>query len=303
MNKLIIFLLLISQIAAAQNISVLSNEKLLDSDTRYCFPHFSPDGNSIALTSENYRGLFMINTKTRDLVQLTDRAGAGYNPVFSEDGTTIYYRWNEYKANKKYSGINSINLISKKTETIESEKRKLSTPQLINNKLVYTRNTEEVKQQTTGKKGLKESKEVWTYTENKRIIVYIDEEKRVLAPKGDGHYLWSELSPDTTKLLFTLAGQGTFVSDLEGNIHADLGYLNASKWLNNHWVVGMKDYDDGHEITESDIFAVSSDGQKTVRLTQTDDKIEMYPDCSPADSKVAYHTLDGEIYLMTLKLK
>ncbi len=303
MKQLMVFLLLLSEIVVAQNISVLTNEKILSSDSKYCFPHFSPDGNNIAFTTQNFNGLYIMDTKTKKIVQISDKPGAGYNPVFSNDGSTIYYRWNEYKGMKKYSNIYSKNLHNKGMTILESGKRKLSTPQIINDKLIYTVDSEVNKLQIPVKAKSGQHKDIWTCIENQRIVVYIDGDRKVLAPKGEGNYIWPQLSPDQTKILFTFTGYGTYIADLDGNILADIGYLNASKWLNDHWVVGMKDYDDGDVITRSDIYAVGSDGQRSIRLTQTEDEIEMYPDCATDNSKIVYHTLDGDIYLMTLKLK
>ncbi|MEA1898028.1 MAG: hypothetical protein U9N53_10260 [Bacteroidota bacterium] len=303
MKQLMVLLLLLSEIAVAQNISVLTNEKILSSDSKYCFPHFSPDGNNIAFTTENFLGLYIMDTKTKEIVQISDKSGAGYNPVFSTDGSTIYYKWNEYKGMKKYSNIYSRKINNKGMTILESGKRQLSTPQIINNKLIYTADNEINKLQISGKAEPGQHKDIWTCIENQRIVLYIDEDRKVLAPKGEGNYIWPQLSPDQTKILFTFTGHGTYISDLDGNILADLGYLNSSKWFNDDWVVGMKDYDDGYVITRSDIYAVKSDGQESIRLTQTDNEIEMYPDCANDNSKIVYHTLDGDIYLMTLKLK
>ncbi len=303
MNKLVVFLLLLSKIAVAQDISVLTNEKILSSDSKYCFPHFSPDGNNIAFTTPNFNGLYIMDTKTKKIVQISDKPGAGINPVFSNNGSTIYYRWNEYIGMKKYSSIHSTDLNNKGMTILESGKRKLSAPQIVNNKLVYTIDNDVNKLQISEKAEIGQHQDIWTCIENQRIVVYINEAKKVLAPRGEGNYIWPQLSPDKTKILFTFSGHGTYICDLDGNILADLGYLNASKWLNDDWVVGMKDFDDGHVITSSDIFAVKSDGQRSIRLTQTESEMEMYPDCSYDNSKIVYHTLEGGIYLMTLKLK
>ena len=72
--------------------------------------------------------------------------------------------------------------------------------------------------------------------------------------------------------------------------------------MNDDWVVGMKDYDNGNFVTDSDIYAVNINNAQPIALTNTKDEIEMYPDCSGDGSKIVYHTLDGDIYLMTVKL-
>ena len=301
MKKLLILFLLFYGIANAQNVTVLKNEKVLSSDSKYCFPHISPDGEKIIFTTQNFIGLYMVNPKTKEIVQLTDKPGAGYNPVFSKDGTEIFYRWNSFEGMKKYSSIHSINLRDNRETIIVSKKRNLSIPQINNNKLVYSIENKAKEMQISEIDKSVQNPDIWTYIENQKIVIYKNNDKIVLTPKGEGNYIWPQLSPDKTRLLFTFAGRGTYISDLSGNIISDLGYLNASKWLSNNWVVGMKDIDNGNAVTSSEIHAVSADGQKTIQLTQTDNIVKMYPDCSPENSKIVYHTLGGDIYLMTVK--
>ena len=301
MKKLLIFILLLSEIAVAQNISTLSNEKILSSDSKYCFASFSPNGEKIAFTTENFVGLYIFDTKSKKQVQISDKQGAGYNPVFSNDGSEIFYRWNSFEEMKKYSSIYSKKLHDNSETVYEKRKRKVSVPRITNNKLVYSVGNESKKIQTSETNKASQIPDIWTSIEKQKIVVYKNNEKIVLTPKGEGSYIWPQLSPDKTKLLFTFAGHGTYISDLSGNIISELDHLNASKWLNNNWIVGMKDFDDGHVVTSSEIYAVSADGQKSVQLTQTDNTIKMYPDCSPENSKIVYHTLGGDIYLMTVK--
>ncbi|MCF8380569.1 MAG: hypothetical protein K9H49_13400 [Bacteroidales bacterium] len=303
MKKILILFVLVCEIAGAQNLSVLTNDKILNSDSKYYYPHFSPDGKQIVFTSQNFVGLYVLDMETKKTSKLTDKQGAGYKPVFSGDGSILFYRWNEYDGLKKYSSINSINLDSKQISVIETGKKNLSPLQVINNSLVYTIENKEEKRQIAGALKTANEKTIWTCIENQKIVIYDNNLKSVLAPKGDGNYIWPELSPDKTKILFTFAGHGTYISDLSGKIIAELGYLNASKWLNNNWVVGMKDYDDGDVVTESDLFAVSLNGQKSIQLTHTADEIEMHPDCLPESSRIVYHTLKGDIYLLTVKFE
>ncbi len=286
----------------AQDISVLSNTNILDSDSKYYYPHLSQDGQKIAFTTQNFTGLYVIDIKTGKITRVSDKPGAGYEPAFSDDASTIYFRTDEYKGFKKYSTLRAFDLKNKKERIIENKKRNLLPPKVIDNKLFYTVGDKIKKEQLTERDD-SQSKDIMTYIDNQKIVVYNSGKKTILAPKGEGNYIWPQLSPDKTKLLFTFAGHGTYISDLKGNILADLGYLNASKWLNDKWIVGMKDHDNGDIFTASDIFAVSTDGHTTIQLTNTIDKIEMYPDCNADGNKVVYHTTNGKIYLMTLNYK
>lgn len=301
MKKLLLFLLLFSEIAVAQNIVVSTNNKIFSSESKYFFPTISPDGEKIAYSSENFKGLYVFDLKSEKHIHVSDKQGAGYNPVFSDDSKNIFYKWNEYEGLKKYSSIYSKNLIENKVTIIENKKRKISSPIVLKNKVFYTIATKIKEVDIYDQKESKEDQKIWTCIENQKLVIYKNNDRIVLTPKGEGNYIWPELSPDKSKILFTFAGYGTFISDLEGNILSELGYLNASKWLNNEWVVGMKDYDNREFVTESDIYAIKANGEKLTRLTNTDNAIEMYP--SASNNKIVYHTLAGDIYLMTINFK
>jgi len=296
---LLIIFLLTSKMILAQNISVLSNKKILDSDTKYYYPHLSPDGQKIALTTKNYMGLYVLDLKSDEIVQVTDKQGAGYQPAFSNDGSIVYFRSDEYEGMKKYSSVYSFDLKNKRHKLIESKNRFVSTPKIVNNKLIYTVGSEKKEKQISDNT-YRFSGNVWTCIEDQKLVIYKNDKKTVLTPNGLGNYIWPRLSRDKTKILYTFAGHGTYISDLNGNILADLGYLNAPQWLNKNWVVGMKDHDNGDVFTDSDIYAVSTDGRITIQLTDTSDKIKMYPDSSSDGTKIVYHTLEGDIYLMKL---
>ena len=108
--------------------------------------------------------------------------------------------------------------------------------------------------------------------------------------------------PTGKKVLYNYNGKSTYIADLEGNVLVDLGKLHAPKWINDNWVVGMNDRDNGHEVISSDILAVSADGKTKSNLTSTSDQIEMYPEVSATGDQVIFHTIKGEIFSLKLKV-
>lgn len=120
-----------------------------------------------------------------------------------------------------------------------------------------------------------------------------------LDPQGRGSYLWPQLSPDGTKVVYYLAGRGCFVCNTDGSDVRALGMLRAAKWLDNNIIVGMNDVDDGHMVTSSSLIACSIDG---VRQALTpEDVIAMYPSITADGKKIAYVSEAGEIFVLNLK--
>jgi len=135
--------------------------------------------------------------------------------------------------------------------------------------------------------------------ENQIEIYQNNQLVQTISPLGTQvYYLWASLSPDKNQLLFTAAGKGTFVSNIKGELVTALGYLNAPQWLNNQWIVGMNDKDNGEQIISSTIDAVHVKTQKRVTLTSEKEEIALYPKISPTSDRIVFQTPTGEIYTL-----
>lgn len=302
MKQLVFFFLIISNFAFAQKVTIVKTEKIVsDKAKEYCFPTISQDGNVVAITTPQYAGLDIIDLKTKKITTISDKKGAGYEPVFSENAKTIYYRTNEYERGRKFSSMMATDIKNLKTKQVEPKQRGLSTPHIANGELTYI-SQNNLKRSPISDASSVKGKNTFTYIENQKIALFIDGKKTTLNPNGDGNYIWPRLSPDKTRILYTFAGRGTFICDLKGNIVAELGQLNASNWLNDKFVVGMDDKDDGEKVTGSEIVIASANGNFRKVLTNTPDEFEMYPTCS-LNNKVVFHNQNGDIYLIELSVK
>ena len=312
MKKLIPILITIIGFCFGQTIEVIKTEQIpAKEDQVFAYPKFSPQGDKILLSSPKYKGLWVYETENNDIKQLNNKTGAGYQARFSPDGSEILFRYNTYQNHRKFSTLALQNIDSKKTSELVKNKRDLSPPHyfekksilfnLQNEKQVYDLSAKKIKSESTLSKPV--SSEPVVYTENSQLIISRNGQEKVLKPAGQGHYIWGSLSPDKSRILFTVAGKGTYISDLEGKIIAGLGHANYPNWSpDGRWVVGVQDRDDGHKITHSEIIVVSADGQNKYQLTNTENKIELNPDWSPVENKIVYDTIDGKIEILQLSI-
>lgn len=313
MKKVLLsFAVALSLVAQAQQFEVVQLEMVADGTSMATFhPRFMPDGN-LLVTAENYDGLGIIDVKSKDYSQLTEMEGAGYYPVISEDGNTILTRCMDkvnftqdiYALDLKTAtltpvikGISHVNQMS-----FVNGKVKLAVDGKAINKTLF--NSVEARSITSGSKNV----EVLVTEEDLKIVVYRNGERKVLDPLAgqlegsDPHYTWTSLSPDRTKILFGCADYA-YVCDLNGNNLVKVGFMRAAQWRGNSHIVGMVDADDGYHYTKSDIVIVSADGTQMQQLTLSSAEIKMFPSVSADGSKIAYHTLEGKVYVMTIKEK
>jgi Tol biopolymer transport system component len=196
---------------------------------------------------------------------------------------------------------------TKKVITLENYGRHQVVPRVIfGNQMTYQKNDQlysfNIRNQKKNNHEISETEPLVTL-EKGEMVIYNHNSKSKLQPLGEGHYIWPSLSPDKERLLFTKTGDGTYISDLAGDIKFSLGYANDPKWSpDGKWIVYMVDKDDGHQYLSSEIYITDIKGQNRVRITEGK-SIDMYPTWSPDGNKIAFHTNQGDVYLVHLKFE
>ena len=290
MKKILLSIAILASalIANAQNFEVVSNQQVnLGKNVAVYHPQFMPGGESLLVSSENYVGLGVVDLKSNSYNKLTDMPGAGYMPAISADGKSVVARSANYF--KQTMSLYKINVATKETVALARDINHINRIDLNGNNL-------------TGR-----ISSVYVTEEDLKLVVYNNGVRTVVDPLStatrDVNYCWSSMSPDKTKLLF-VAGNNAYVSDIYGNNLIPLGPLHAPVWRDNNYVVAMLDKDDGHRFTSSDIVIIKAEnGAKLQQLTPASGELKMYPSVSADGNKIAYHTTEGKIYVMTIKEK
>ena len=282
MKKLFLCALLLLSVISltSQTIKVEKRYRILKNNRKGFHPAFNTSGNLLAFTTEAYEGLDVYDFSNQSVLKVSDEQGAGFQPVFSEDGK-IFYKNTVYKSRLKYEGLKSYDCRKKKA------KKELD-PQ---------RNLKPVQRYCKG------IAPPYVWSDGMDLNISTGEKTEVLNPIENANgYIWASLSPNKRLILFNAVGSGTYVSDLKGKIVASLGYLNAPAWYGNEFVVGMQDKDDGNNITESKVIIKNLSGNISKQLSEPG-QIAMHPTASSEAKKVAYNTIEGDIYVLELDVK
>ena len=296
MKRMMLLLFTFSLISSADaQPKIIRTEKIpLDKSKQWSNPQFSPDGKSIFFTTVDFQGIwqYSLSTKSKKLITADPRSGYGF--VVSPNGKSIAYRrtLNETGVRRQQEIV--VQDLAAGNVEILSSGDNLSTPTFIGSSVVYSENV------TTKNLPSGTVQPVILGIENTKIVLVVDGTKRLLDPLTGGSYIWPVLSPDAKKVVASDMAKGTFVCTLRGSVLARLGKRNAAVWTrNSKWLIYMKDNDDGHNITSSDLFCVSPNGNISRQLTFSKNAIELYPQCSPVENKIVCNTLDGEILVLT----
>lgn len=260
----------------------------------------SADGNLVAFSTESYTGLNIYNFSTGTVQEVSAEKGAGFEPIFSEDSERIYYRNILYESNLRKEGLKSFDFSDRKHETIFEPVRNLKNPKSLSKGVVALSGDELLKSV-----GIQEDTPVedYVWSDGVNLYVFRNNKTKILNPvAGANGYVWATISPNRRMILFTAAAKGTFVCSPDGEILANLGFLNAPVWYGNDYVVGMQDRDDGSFVVESKILMKNLKGT-VEKVLSMPEQIAMYPTASEKSAKVLYNTTAGDIWVVELKVK
>lgn len=301
MKKLFILFALFGQIAFAQTINMTSVQLLRGTENGgFYHPVFSPQGTYLLTTGENYAGLKLHSLATSEVQTLTADAGAGYDLRISDDGNSILFKRTEFQKNLRYTSLQQYNVQDKKQLQVEKATREKITPAFAGNRPVYVKGNALVK--TKAKTG--GSVVPFINIEDRKMVLYSGTKRTLLTPNGtDASYLWASVSPDQKHMVYCVAGRGAYIAGIDGKNPVSLGKLNAPKWLNNQWVIGMNDKDDGDFIVSSEIVAASIDGKIRQTLPTPQTPIAMYPAASADGKQIAFNSGDGKIYIININFQ
>ena len=301
MKKLLLFFLVIAQIALAQQINVLSIEKIKATDTGgYFYPKISPDNQFILMTRGNYSGLYQYSPVSKSLKTLNEDPGAGYKVQISDDGNTVLYNKTELIRKLRHNSLISQTISNGEKKVLVAPTREQITGKMVNSNPVYVKNRNLVKSNS-----VKPTDNLYLITiENQKMVLYKNGVRAELTPSGaNASYIWPSISPDNKNIVYTVTGKGTYVCSVTGKNVTSLGKLNAPYWAGNRYVVGMDDRDDGEKLISSSLIITSIDGKLRKKLETPTGINAMYPSASKDGSRIAFNTDRGEVYLMQVEFK
>jgi Tol biopolymer transport system component len=296
--RTILFFVVIGITLINAQISVISMQELpVPHIQQWNQPVFSPTGKEIYLTNVEYNGIWQYSLETHLLKEITTDSHSGYDFSLSEDGTKLAYR----------TTVQPGDHITRKQQSVELSLKTGEKKILLNGNSVglprFSQN--DVIQPETYRSGVMHSSQPQRPpqvlgVEDGKIVVIQQSSKRSVDPLANGRYIWPSLSTDAKKIAAVEMDRGAFVCDLDGSNVIRIGKCNAPRWTRSgHWIIGMEDTDDGHQITGSEIVAVSEDGTQRIMLTATPAQHEMYPAVSKTEDRIVAVTSDGRVLLMT----
>ncbi|MBL7092778.1 PD40 domain-containing protein [candidate division KSB1 bacterium] len=310
-----VFLLLwINSGAEASGIKVIKKATAItDGSLYFMSPRWSPDGKKLAFTETKYNGIWVLELRNKNFIQVTDEPGAGFGFQWSMDSKEILCRVSKQEGYRRYHAVKIFNI---ETDVIQqlTDYRSLMTAlphwtkndrevYLASNKGLEFFQVENRSQLTSFKKPTSKQKNY--YVNEKGINIQKDNKLVSTQKPVEGQYLNAVISPDGDKIAFEILGGNMYVLDLNKRRTKDLGIGYNPQWSpDNRKLVYMITEDDGHNFTKSDVYVININGTGKTNLTNTSDLLEQNPSWSPNGKKIAFDELNsGKIYVIEIAEK
>lgn len=268
-------------------ITIKGNVKI-ETSHQISHPIINPEGDKILYTTDNYEGLNLLELKSGEVLNLSEGIGAGYRPVFAQDGK-VYYQNCEV-----VNRLRNKNLV----EWDCNKRIKKEILPMSRETVNMTQHQGTLKMKSATKRiGLDKDNSI-VYTEDKNIVIEKNGKENKISPISDAiSYLWVTLSPSGDKILFVEPHKGIFTCNLDGTNLKSYGRGDNPIWLNDDYIITTKTKDDGYVVLEARLYYINLLTGSAIALTSDDEKIAD-SSVSQLSGKIAYATENGELHIV-----
>lgn len=283
--------------------SASAPQMLIKSKQGLMAPVWSPAGDKIAVTSDNYVGIWVADANGAGLTQVTDNAGAGYKMQWSVDGTKILGRTNVTVDNRILHEIKVWGIADRSETMLVPQTRDIyGTPVWKSVDQIAISDAKGAAEMSilSRKRVAQTSTDVYTMMVNDPVGVAA---KVASLNEFAGKIIINPaVSQDGKMVAFQVPGKGIYVCNADGS---DVKYMckgSHPSWLPDGSIVYTVVKDDGMNFTSSEIYAMDIATGKSVLLTGNSDIIPLTPTVTKDGTKVAFENAkDACIYVITLK--
>lgn len=237
-------------------------------------PVLSPDGTTLLFSTDIHTGLSAMDLGSGEIRVLDRSAGAGFQPVFSQDGKTVYYRSATVRDGLMMRDVRSCKVDAAAAPAVLRQ---------------ASRDNVNLTALTGGD---------YAVADYRSIRVRRNGTETSIDPIADSHsYLWASLSPAGDKLLFTEPFEGVFVSKPDGSEPVRLlAKGDFASWAGDNRFVAVITHDDGYVVLDSKLVLVNVATGIVTDLTP--EGFLVGEATASASGKVVYTDIEGNMYMI-----
>lgn len=305
---LTIAFLFAGQAVKAQSLNLASLQPLNEIEGRgLTHPTFSPDGNTLALSSSTRNGIYLYSFSSSSLTPLSSADGIGSTFSWTPDSRFIIAR--ETKRTDLYNEHAAVLIpISGEQPTYLTEfvSSMPTYPKVLTHQgemLVSLRRNVKTLQTNVLNKVSSTKPRFVASAINSTLRIYRDGTV-IENIRSSSDILNESISENGQWVVFERLGKTTLLRSLVTNQDIDLGFLHRPVLSpNGRYVAGMITEDDGYSYQSSDIVLIDTETLEEINLTSSEGLMGMNPHWSPDGLQLVFEDFaSGSIYLATFTL-
>lgn len=267
-------------------------------------PVISPDGARVAFSREQYSPVEVLNLQTATSHVLCTHSGAGWGLVWLDNTHLVARSTREDNTSHARSmGVEILDVVAgTESQAVGfAPRNRLEIPFRVQEGFVAVRNRGQfvaidARQQAPEVRSVKSSEVIWSFEGS----VVLAGNTRIPAP-GNRNILSLSWSHDGSAALVELLGQPSLFlfrpATAEFSPLAPRG--ERPSWMDGERFIYMQTTDDGHNVTDADIYLGNVRNNETQNLTASFAAPAMNPSAS-RNGRVVFNTLNGELYMLEL---
>lgn len=286
--------------AAGEPIVLISSEAV-----NYLHPKWSPDGSTLAFSSDNFDGLWLADADGSNMRLLNTDSGIGFGFAWSPGGDLILGRSSQFINKRRYQDIKVIDVGSGETEILVDKTRGINTLPAwsldgSHIALAISREPEYLTSEKLRQRALPGKSGDALFAEHGKLFHAQPEARtETLITEFEGRNIFGlSVSPDGQKAAFQVGGMGLHLVNTDGSDLKQLGYAEQATWTpDGKYLIATVIEDDGYVITGGQLVAINAETGDQHQLMPNSTIVAIRPDVSPCGQWVLFENpKNGNIY-------
>ncbi len=242
-------------------------------------PVLSTDGTQMLYSTMDHHGLTIVDLATGAEQVISQETGAGFDPMFTPDGSEVVYR-----TATRIDGL------------LNRDVRSYSLAKAASRELQPYSREQVVMEKAAGKRS-------FARAEMTRIEIVKEGKSAEVNPlQGADRYQWASISPDGQRVLFLEPFKGVYVCDLDGTKAVKiLGNSSCYPcWIDDNTVAAVTTTDDGYQILSSQLVYVDLSTNVVTPITGDEMQVGELASC-PAKRMVVFNDMEGNLFTLSFE--
>jgi Tol biopolymer transport system component len=257
----------------------------------------SPDGRYILLSGPRYNGLWVMETESGMVRQISDSQGTGFGAIWAYDATQIIARSTRTIERRRQFALVEIDIYEAQTTYLTDYQARMTTTPVLHagspSVLIATSSGIQTHAMAAHKTAAPyEIRRPSAHANGNKLFLTLPTSVDIMEFQpfdADQWYLNAAASPDGKKIAFEVYGGNVHILQVSTGELTDLGPGYQPSWSpDSRYISFTRNQDDGYRHTYGEIVVAAADGSESLVLYASDLNIPANPHWHPSTNRIYF---------------